>query len=113
SLLGITDLRIQEAALPFDVSARSGLQWLGGCKGELREFATPVTGFGVQSGDTPVPRSGAVLGRRPLEPPGVRGVRPFLCIQIAEALVQRAGIGHTQRILHVRDRRREVSKLLI
>ena len=97
--LGITELRIQEAALPFNVSARCGLQRLSGGKVEVREFAAPVTGFGVQFGDMYVPQSGAPLRRRLFELPGRTGVRPVPGIQVAEALVQRGAIRDAQRVL--------------
>src|SRR5205807_2178978 len=114
ALLGITELRIKEAALPFNVSARCGLQRLSGGKVEVREFAAPVTGFGVQFGDMYVPQSGAPPRRRRLfELPGRGGVGPVPGIQVPEALVQRGGIRHAQRILQVRDRRSAVSELLI
>src|SRR5882672_195743 len=83
ALLGVTELRMQEAALPFDVSARCGFQRLSGRKIELSEFPALVTGFCVQFSNTYVPRSGMLSRRRSFELLGRGGVRPACGIQVA------------------------------
>jgi len=68
---------------------------------ELRELPASITGFCVQFSDTYVPWSGAPLPRSLVRTPGCGGVRPVAGIQVAQALVQRGGIRHAQRILQV------------
>jgi len=92
ALLGFTELRMQEAALPFDVSARCGVQKLSSRRSSCASSPLRSPALAYSSAIRMCHGPGRLCRVAQFELPGCGGVDPLPGIQVAQALVQRGGI---------------------